>query len=226
MNVLNAIKTRNSIRAFLDRPVTRAFLEEILEAGKQCGSFVNTQPWQFAVLGGQVMQEWKDALWQRHLSGETEEREYYCGPMPMDEPYASRGDSFRASIDQLVFPPEDPQREEHRAAYVKSGIIVRDAPCAIILHMPKAMAASPLHLLAAGGVTQAIALAALELGLGSCIMGRPVESPNLIRSLTGIPAENLILCCIALGYIDEDAPINHLRPARADLSELVTWHGI
>ena len=81
------------------------------------------------------------------------------------------------------------------------------------------------RLLAAGGVTQAIALAAEGLGLGTCIMGKPVESPNLLRHLTGIPQSDLILCCIAVGYADPNGPINSLPRTRASVEELTVWHG-
>ena len=225
MNVLQAIENRHSTRAFTDKDVSRTNIERILDAARHCGSFVNCQPWKFTVLGGSAMKEWKDRLWEMFLKDEHEEREYYCGPMPMPEPQMSRGDAFRNKIDNLIFPPGIPDREVKHQAYVKSGIIVRDAPAAVLIHMDKAFAASPLHVLAAGGVTQAIALAAEELGLGSCIMGRPVESPRLLRSISGIPETDTILCCIALGYEDETAPINSLAPGRAGVSELTAWVG-
>lgn len=76
-----------------------------------------------------------------------------------------------------------------------------------------------------GESPQAIALAAEGLGLGTCIMGKPVESPNLLRHLTGIPQSDLILCCIAVGYADPNGPINSLPRTRASVEELTVWHG-
>lgn len=226
MEVCSAIRGRKSTRSFLDRPVPRQTLEQVLDAARWCGSFVNSQPWKFTVLGGRVMAEWRERLWQAHCSGQTEEREYTMGPVPPPAPWGERGEAFRAAIDNLMFPPGIDHWQERKDAYVRSGIVVRDAPNAIIVHMDKAMAQSPLHLLAAGGVTQAIALAAGELGLGTCIMGKPVESPKLLRALTGIPQSDLILCCIAVGYADPEGRINGLPRTRASVEELTSWCGM
>lgn len=225
MEVRGAIRGRRSTRAFLPRPVPRAQLEELLDTARWCGSFVNSQPWRFAVLGGPVMEAWKQALWEAHCAGEVEPREYTMGPVPPPPPWGERGEAFRSAIDNLMFPPGIDHWQQRKDAYVRSGIVVRDAPNAIILHMDKALAESPLHLLAAGGVAQAVALAAGELGLGTCIMGKPVESPNLLRRLTGIPHSDLILCCIAVGYADPEGRINRLPRTRAGVEELATWHG-
>lgn len=228
MEMLDAIRNRKSTRDFLNEPVPQETIVSILEAAKWCGSFVNCQPWKITVLGGGVMQTWKNILWEQFCLGdkaEREEREYTMGPMPMPEPYAGRGDAFRSNIDNLMFPPGIDHWQERRDAYTKSGIIVRDAPNAILIHMEKGMAESPLHLLAAGGLAQAIALAAGDVGLGSCIMGKPVEGPRLIRKLTGIAESDLILCCIAIGYRNPEGKINQLERTRAGLDELVSWRG-
>ena len=201
-------------------------MEEVLDTARWCGPLVNRQPWRFTVLGGPVMAEWKSQLWQAHCAGQTEEREYTMGPVPPPSPWGERGEAFRAAIDDLMFPPGIDHRQERRDAYVRSGIVVRDAPNAIIVHMDKALAQSPLHLLAAGGVAQAIALAAEGLGLGTCIIGKPVESPRLLRRLTEIPESDLILCCVAIGYEDQDARINRLPRTRAPLEELAVWRGV
>ncbi|MFA6372723.1 MAG: nitroreductase family protein [Methanothrix sp.] len=50
METLQAIKTRRSIRKFLDKPVSRDMLREILEAAMFAPSAGNEQPWQFIVL--------------------------------------------------------------------------------------------------------------------------------------------------------------------------------
>ena len=225
IDVCDAIRARKSTRSFLPDPVSRQLLERMLDTARWCGSFVNSQPWKFTVLGGPVMEAWKHQLWQAHCTGQAEPREYSIGPVPPPSPWGERGETFRTAIDNLMFPPGIDHWQERKDAYVRSGIIVRDAPSAVILHMDKELAQSPLHLLAAGGVTQAIALAAEGLGLGTCIMGKPVESPNLLRRLTGIPQSDLILCCIAVGYADPNGPINSLPRTRASVEELTVWHG-
>ena len=50
METLQAIKTRRSIRRFLDKPVTREMARSLLEAAMFAPSVGNEQPWQFVVL--------------------------------------------------------------------------------------------------------------------------------------------------------------------------------
>ena len=50
MEALQAIKTRRSIRKFLDKPVSREMIRELLEAAMFAPSAGNEQPWQFIVI--------------------------------------------------------------------------------------------------------------------------------------------------------------------------------
>lgn len=50
MGVLEAIKTRRSVRAYTGEPVDDAVLHEILACGMQAPSACNEQPWQFVVV--------------------------------------------------------------------------------------------------------------------------------------------------------------------------------
>ena len=50
MDVLEAIRTRRSIRRYKKEPVPEEMLEQILEAGRWAPSANNSQPWNFIVL--------------------------------------------------------------------------------------------------------------------------------------------------------------------------------
>lgn len=50
MDVFKAIKTRRSVRAYADKPVTDADLHTILEAAMLAPSAANEQPWEFVVI--------------------------------------------------------------------------------------------------------------------------------------------------------------------------------
>lgn len=50
MEVAEAIKTNRSVRQFSDQPVSRAQIEQIVNAGRLSGSAKNRQPWQFVVV--------------------------------------------------------------------------------------------------------------------------------------------------------------------------------
>ena len=50
MNVIDAIKTRKSVRAYLDKPVEDAKLSAILEASRLAPSASNRQEWRFVLV--------------------------------------------------------------------------------------------------------------------------------------------------------------------------------
>ena len=50
MNVMDAIKTRKSVRAYLDRPVEEDKLNAILEAARLAPSASNRQEWRFVIV--------------------------------------------------------------------------------------------------------------------------------------------------------------------------------
>ena len=57
MDVLEAIKTRRSIRRYKKTPVPREKLEKILDAGRWAPSARNSQPWKFIVLSDAQVKE-------------------------------------------------------------------------------------------------------------------------------------------------------------------------
>ena len=76
-----------------------------------------------------------------------------------------------------------------------------------------------------GIVTQTIALAAQEYGLGTCIRGDAAAYPGDVRRIANIPKSKQIITGIAIGYPDWDDPLNSLRTGREPFEELVTWRG-
>jgi len=50
MDVIDAIKTRKSVRAYLDRPVEEEKLNLVLEAGRLAPSASNRQEWRFVIV--------------------------------------------------------------------------------------------------------------------------------------------------------------------------------
>ncbi|MDP2917036.1 MAG: nitroreductase family protein, partial [Dehalococcoidia bacterium] len=62
MELMEAIKLRKSIRAYKPAPVPRDTITKILEVATRSPSGMNTQPWEFTVLGGKVLDDLRQAL--------------------------------------------------------------------------------------------------------------------------------------------------------------------
>lgn len=54
MQVSEVIKSNRSVRRFSDQPVSRALIEQIINAGRLSGSAKNNQPWNFVIVTGRA----------------------------------------------------------------------------------------------------------------------------------------------------------------------------
>ena len=60
-------------------------------------------------------------------------------------------------------------------------------------------------------------LAAQAQGLSTCAIGALASYPSLIRQHLGLDESSVVVCGIALGYADPQAPVNQTRTERCDL---------
>jgi nitroreductase len=230
MEIIEAIRSRRSIRSFKSDPVPREVLEKLLEVCVWAPSTSNMQPWDLAVLGGKVIEEAKDRLVERVKAEWDSSRGTFRHTNPdipnleLIEPYLNRALALRNHIDSHQFPPGTEDLDKKRRAYLLYGSRFYGAPNAIILYTDKAIC--PKTIPDIGIMAQTIALAALEYGLGTCLMGMAVYWPDLFRDLLRIPESKLIGLAIAIGYPDSQALVNTFKRTREPLNTFTHWHGI
>ncbi len=230
MEIIEAIRNRRSIRSFKPAPVPRKVLEELLEKSLWTPSGSNTQPWEFAILGGKVLEEVNARLIEKVKAEWDTERLTFKKinphiPYPqLPEPYLQRAIQARARIDSHQFPPGTPGLDEKRDAYLQYGGRFYGAPNAIIIYTEKSIC--PKAILDIGMMAQTIALAALAYGLGTCLMSMPVWWPEIYRELLGIPESKLIALAVAIGYPEMEAKVNTFERTREVLETLSHWHGV
>ncbi|MEW6359224.1 MAG: nitroreductase family protein [Planctomycetota bacterium] len=75
MNVIEAIRTRRSIRRYLDKPVEGEKLNAVLEAGRLAPSARNIQEWKFVVV--------RDAEKRQKLMAATTKKQAFVGQAPV-----------------------------------------------------------------------------------------------------------------------------------------------
>lgn len=97
------------------------------------------------------------------------------------------------------------------------------APVAVIVYVERSI--GPYALLDVGLVLQNILLAAWSQGVGSCLMAAALRHPDEIRRILDLPSSKMMVCGLALGYIDPNHPANKLRTARQPLEDSVRWYG-
>ena len=227
MDVIEAIRTRRSIRVFKPDPVPKKVLQELLDVSRWAPSGGNVQPWHFAVLAGELLSKVKAQLVEK---AKIWDGTYYMNTkpdLPRTSPYSeflmSRTQSLRAIMDAIRYPPGSKNMEAKQLEYRENMLRFFDAPNVIIVCADDR---GPSAIVSIGAISQTICLAALAYGLGTCIMGIPVLWPEIFRELLNIPKDRAIVTSIAIGYPDLQAPINTFPRPREPIDNLVEWHGL
>jgi len=222
MDVVEAIRKRKSIRGYKPDPIPREILREILEIASLAPSAMNTQPWEFIVLSGEVLENIKRSNIEMLNSQVAVHPEHSVIGWPSESEYRRRQVELAKKIFQLMeIPRED---KEKRTQWMQRGFRYFDAPAAIIICVDQSLtAAGPL--LDTGAVLQTICLAALNYGLGTCIEDQGTMYPDVLRKFADIPDSKRIIISIAIGYPDWDFPANKLESTREPIESLTTWCG-
>ena len=218
MELKDAIMNRKSIRGYLDRPVSRETLEDVLKLATRAVSSLNSQPWEFAVLTGDVLRKIGEDNEDCFVNGLPEDVE----DPPLDGIYRRR----MIDIAKQLFAEMDIAREDKdkRFWWTKRGFRFFDAPAAIIVMIDKSLKVDA-HTFDLGAVVQNITLAAMEYGLGTCVEQQAVNYQRGLRKYLDIPEDKQFIIGIAIGYPDDAFPANKVVSERADLSDNTTWYG-
>jgi nitroreductase len=222
MDTAECVLTRKSVRAYKPRPVPKDLMTKILDEAKRSPSCANTQPWEFHVFGGKVMEEMRRVYRERFLSGEKAKPEI---PYPFNkwpEPYFSRRMTLSKNQHKLL--GIDSNNEEQVQQFWLKGYSFFGAPNGIIISIADNL--PTWSVLDVGIILQSILLLAHNHGLGCCTQLQMVAYPDIIRKLMNIPASKKIVVGLSIGYPDEDDIINKSMTERLTLDEMVTWHGI
>lgn len=220
MDIVEAIKTRYSVRAFKVDPVPQKVLEEILTVAQRAPSWGNTQTWEFAIVGGDKIKEMGEVLSARAIAQDKRRPDITGRPEWIPTYKQRQSENGRRLYQMLGIGREDIEAETNW--FVKMyGFF--DAPNAIFVYTDRDI--SNWAIFNAGLVTQNICLAAMDYGLGTVLLGATVSFPDSVRSLLDIPESKQLIICIAIGYPDEKSELNKFRSNRVPLSEICTWHG-
>ncbi len=221
MDLIEAIRSRKSIRGYKPDTVPKEVLKEIIEVASRAPSALNSQPWECTVVAGEVIAKIKQASIEKFTSGVAPHPELVWHDRLTGE-YRKRQVALGIQLFQLMgIARED---REKKIEWTKRGFRFFDAPAAIILSIDESM--RDVSQFDIGTITQTIALAALSYGLGTCIQGQGLMYPEVIRKFTGIPESKRLSINLAIGYPDWDFPANRVQSERESVEITTTWCGI
>lgn len=217
MELTKAINERRSVRGYKQEPVSKETLEKVLKLAARAVSAENTQPWEIAVISGDVLKK----IAKMNVDSYLNEEEPDYDEAPFEGVYRQR----KIDIAKKLFGAMDIAREdkEKRRWWTSRGFAFFDAPAAFIIYMDKNL--RELSKFDIGCFTQNVCLAAMEYGLETCVEIQAVMYQEGLRKYLDVPENKTFVMGIAIGYPDEDFPANKVRSDRAELDQIVSWYG-
>ena len=217
-----AISARRSVRAFLDTPVDLAVVREILQVASRAPSGTNTQPWKVYVLTGdakarlsaEIIETFMDPV---KAAEHHEEYDYY--PKEWIEPFIGRRRKVGFDLYGLLGLTKDDKtgmKRQHARNYQ-----FFDAPVGLIFTIDRIMGKGSY--LDYGMFMENIMISAVGHGLATCAQAAFNQFHKIIECQLNLPANEAVVCGMALGYEDKRAVENTLKTARASVDEFVTF---
>jgi nitroreductase len=218
--VERAIASRRAVRAFLPDPVEPALVRRILAVAAQAPSGTNMQPWKVRVIGPDSRARLEAALLAALDSPDlpaAEEYRYY--PESFREPYLSRRRKVGWDLYGLLGVKKGDVAGMQRQT--AANLRFFDAPVALMVTIDRDLEiGSWLDL---GMFVQNILIAAQGHGLNSCPQAIFASFHPVVRHELAIPENEVVVCGIAIGKVDPDAPANALVPEREPVEAFTTW---
>ncbi len=217
-----AISGRRSVRAFLDTPVDLAVVREILQVSSRAPSGTNTQPWKVYVLTGEAKARLSAEILETFMdpakaAEHHEEYDYY--PKEWIEPFIGRRRKVGFDLYGLLGLTKDDKagmKRQHARNYQ-----FFDAPVGLIFTIDRIMGKGSY--LDYGMFMENVMISAVGHGLATCAQAAFNQYHKIIERQLNLPANEAVVCGMALGYEDKRAVENTLKTARAPVDEFVTF---
>jgi nitroreductase len=220
MDVLAALSSRFTVRAFKPDPIDRETLKKIFDAALHAPSWANTQPWEIYVAGGDAVNRLR-AAYLDYLQKCVARSPEVPAPRQWPPDLQQRMEAVKA--ERMAVLEKACLDKTALADVAQINYRFFDAPVVAYLCMDRTLTAWSIFDM--GMLAQSIMLAAQHYGVGSAPAVTLVAHPELIRKELQIPDGLMIQFGIALGYPDMGHPLNSFRTTRRPLDEAVRLKG-
>lgn len=222
MNYDEVVLGRRSIRGFKPDPVPRDLIKDVIGLAMRAPSSLNTQPWNFYVVSGEPLDRIREGNTERNLAGVPESREFRTHGA-----YEGAHRERQIEIAKQLFAVMGIKRhdKEARLSWVLRGFRQFDAPVSIVVTYDRSIHGGDIAPFDCGAVTNALVNAAWSRGLGCVINSQGIMQSPVVRENAQIPADQVIMICVAMGFPDDTFPANAVISRRKPVDEAVTFVG-
>ena len=222
MDFDQVVQGRRSIRGYLNKPVPKALVREVLALAMRAPTSLNTQPWNFYVVSGTVLDRIRQGNVERNLAGVPHSREFRMGP-----DYTGAHRDRQIGVAKQLFGAMGIARDDQtqRQDWVMRGFRQFDAPVSIVVTYDRSIYGSDVAPFDCGGVVNCIVNTAWSRGLGTVINSQGIMQSPVVRAEACIPDDQVIQTCISMGWPDESFPANAVVSQRKSLDETAVFLG-
>ena len=225
-HVDDAITSRHSVRAFLNKMVDAQIIKDILTVASRAPSGTNTQPWKVYVVTGKKRDEMVDRVCKAQI-------ELFTQP----ELASQYQETFAYYPENWISPFIDRRRENGWGLYgllnIQKGEKEKmarqqlrnyqlfDAPVALYFTVNKAMGIGSKMDIAM--MIQNVMIAAKARGLDTCPQAAWNHFHPIVLDVLDAPENEELVCTIALGYADTDDIVNTFITPRIAVEEFTVF---
>ena len=219
MSFEEAVRSRRSVRGFLDRPVPQDVMEKVFDIARWSPSGTNMQPWQTFVASGELRDTLREQMMARVQSKVAPDQDHKDPKRSVGQIYKDRRSECAAVLYRSM--GIDWEDKPARAAASFRNFELFDAPHVAFLCMDEGFGLGSAW--DVGMYAQTLMLAMTANGLASCAQGTMGHHPDLVREAFGLGPEVKVLFGISFGYEDPTMRVNKAHTERASLTETVTF---
>ncbi|WP_373186271.1 nitroreductase [Halopseudomonas sp.] len=222
MNYQDVVFGRRSIRAFKQQAVPRSVIEEVIAMAIRAPSSMNTQPWHLHVLTGEPLDRIRAENTERMLKGVPPSKESR-GTGSYEGEHRNRQVEIAVQLFQAMGIARDDK--EKRQDWILRGFRQFDAPVSIVVTYDRALREGDIAQFDCGALVNGLVNAAWSRGLGCVVNSQGIMHSPVVREYAGIPEDQVIMICVAMGYPDEEFPANAVVSKRRAVSDVATFVG-
>lgn len=216
MSLIDALKSRRSVRGFKPDLIPEDEIKELLSLAQLTPSNCNTQPWRTLLARGESCNQLRQKMSETFLNG-----------IPSNPDFSHitkfNGDlrTRQVACAQALYAAMGIAREDRPARHAASArnFAFFDAPHVMFIGMDKTFPASIA--VDIGMYAQSIMLLMTTFGIASCAQASVANYPDVIRSFFNEPDTTGILFGISFGYEDASVPANRSKTNRETLDKIL-----
>jgi len=222
VNYEEVVMGRRSIRGYQSIPVPKSLIKEVLEMTIRAPSSLNTQPWNFYVVAGEPLDRIRAGNTERNLAGVPDSREFR-GHGAYEGVHRER----QIGIAVQLFEAMGIERydKEARQEWVLRGFRQFDAPVSIVVTYDRSIHGGDIGPFDCGAVSNALVNAAWSRGLGCVVNSQGIMQSPVVREQAGIPDDQVIMICVAMGFPDDSFPANAVVSQRKSVEDAAVFVG-